>query len=747
MAECVSMSAQSTACIASLELDTETNRRDVYNHTINTALSGSFGHSLKKSVENYPTNGLAVQRSKKFSMGSSFVLNAAKLLCSILDVPDVDDDFCSLSSSRTKLKEMNSVEIEVATLKDSERIGSVVNFREGLGSNPGPGILISAFHGVSTSHSRRMLGCTFTTVYGWYKLFTVSMEQRRNARAGETEDPRANTPTSGIVRHDSHLRKSGSDPAGDWTRFALVGDNLYVGRTVAVSIAERITVSVVEGAVGLQLLSVLFIFHVDASVQERGFCEGDVLEVAGRRAGCVRQLLSQQGDSEQLGHESNTQSAPSYYFKGNGARKPLETTIAQRLLPGCTNIVPDPRSSDPSSEPGYSLILVPIAAGYFHLLDWAARNYASRVLKGPVYLEYLSTRLPSPEVCVPLVDQHIGRTFDSFAEKRVFETHAVTQFEHQGHMRKSESDPPRREAIALATADNWKMREFRRRIFKQESIFQRDVLAAEVNLKRSSEEVLQLKAVHNKDLDPRKPRTEPLEMKQVTICISIYDAMSSGNFGTCSLVPIGARSQIPTCSSNYSETAVSSVSEFLGGFLSPGADLRASVIIPAAVGTGAPGRFGELTVGCEIVLGAFPTDGSSTAIRCDVAITLAAPATLRGHLQVSLHVNNSVNDMVDCEHLGCLGGIRRAIEQWSINHRIPKDSASWVVDASALQVALQFVWMVVARELVGDHLQLRGRRPGSVREWLGALVFEDGNTCAMGREGVGVELDAVVAGR
>ncbi|KAJ8867614.1 hypothetical protein PR048_031417 [Dryococelus australis] len=30
-----------------------------------------------------------------------------------------------------------------------------------------------------------------------------------------------NTPTSGVVRHDSHLRKSGSDPAGDRTRFAL----------------------------------------------------------------------------------------------------------------------------------------------------------------------------------------------------------------------------------------------------------------------------------------------------------------------------------------------------------------------------------------------------------------------------------------------------------------------------------------------------------------------------------------------
>ncbi|KAJ8878912.1 hypothetical protein PR048_019515 [Dryococelus australis] len=35
------------------------------------------------------------------------------------------------------------------------------------------------------------------------------MEQRRNVRARETGDPRENPPTNSIVRHDSHLRKSG----------------------------------------------------------------------------------------------------------------------------------------------------------------------------------------------------------------------------------------------------------------------------------------------------------------------------------------------------------------------------------------------------------------------------------------------------------------------------------------------------------------------------------------------------------
>ncbi|KAJ8876193.1 hypothetical protein PR048_024102 [Dryococelus australis] len=46
------------------------------------------------------------------------------------------------------------------------------------------------------------------------RVIEVSMEQRRNEGAEETGDPRENPPTSSIVRHDSHLRKSG-DPAGD----------------------------------------------------------------------------------------------------------------------------------------------------------------------------------------------------------------------------------------------------------------------------------------------------------------------------------------------------------------------------------------------------------------------------------------------------------------------------------------------------------------------------------------------------
>ncbi|KAJ8892204.1 hypothetical protein PR048_004784 [Dryococelus australis] len=46
------------------------------------------------------------------------------------------------------------------------------------------------------------------------RVIEVNVERRRNEGAGETGDLGENPPTNGIVRHDSHFRKS-SDPAGD----------------------------------------------------------------------------------------------------------------------------------------------------------------------------------------------------------------------------------------------------------------------------------------------------------------------------------------------------------------------------------------------------------------------------------------------------------------------------------------------------------------------------------------------------
>ncbi|KAJ8891929.1 hypothetical protein PR048_004488 [Dryococelus australis] len=56
-----------------------------------------------------------------------------------------------------------------------------------------------------------------------YNPIEFSMEQRRNERAGENGRARENPPTSGVVRHDSHLRKSGTDPAGSRTRLVWLG--------------------------------------------------------------------------------------------------------------------------------------------------------------------------------------------------------------------------------------------------------------------------------------------------------------------------------------------------------------------------------------------------------------------------------------------------------------------------------------------------------------------------------------------
>ncbi|KAJ8867491.1 hypothetical protein PR048_031293, partial [Dryococelus australis] len=48
-------------------------------------------------------------------------------------------------------------------------------------------------------------------------VMEVNMERRRNEGAGETGDSRENPPTSSIVRHDSHLRKSVGATVAEWS--------------------------------------------------------------------------------------------------------------------------------------------------------------------------------------------------------------------------------------------------------------------------------------------------------------------------------------------------------------------------------------------------------------------------------------------------------------------------------------------------------------------------------------------------
>ncbi|KAJ8877074.1 hypothetical protein PR048_021526 [Dryococelus australis] len=48
-----------------------------------------------------------------------------------------------------------------------------------------------------------------------FRLDEVDIEKSWNVSAGVTGDPRENPPTSDIVRHDSRMRESGNDPAGN----------------------------------------------------------------------------------------------------------------------------------------------------------------------------------------------------------------------------------------------------------------------------------------------------------------------------------------------------------------------------------------------------------------------------------------------------------------------------------------------------------------------------------------------------
>ncbi|KAJ8894714.1 hypothetical protein PR048_000021 [Dryococelus australis] len=60
------------------------------------------------------------------------------------------------------------------------------------------------FRGSSHDHSVKLTKC----------LREVNMEQCRNARTGKTGEPRENPPTSGIVRNEIHLQKSGMPDRG-----------------------------------------------------------------------------------------------------------------------------------------------------------------------------------------------------------------------------------------------------------------------------------------------------------------------------------------------------------------------------------------------------------------------------------------------------------------------------------------------------------------------------------------------------
>ncbi|KAJ8874073.1 hypothetical protein PR048_024914 [Dryococelus australis] len=74
----------------------------------------------------------------------------------------------------------------------------------------GPGSIPAAAIDVGRT-ARRVAGdtCPLHAVVQPMRAIEVSIKQRLNERAGEAGDPRENPLTDGIVRHDSHMRKSG----------------------------------------------------------------------------------------------------------------------------------------------------------------------------------------------------------------------------------------------------------------------------------------------------------------------------------------------------------------------------------------------------------------------------------------------------------------------------------------------------------------------------------------------------------
>ncbi|KAJ8878790.1 hypothetical protein PR048_019376 [Dryococelus australis] len=73
----------------------------------------------------------------------------------------------------------------------------------------------------STTASEKTLEDLFRNKFSWWN--EVGMEQRPNARAGETGYPRESPTTSGFLRHDSHVRKYAG---GNQARFALVSADM-----------------------------------------------------------------------------------------------------------------------------------------------------------------------------------------------------------------------------------------------------------------------------------------------------------------------------------------------------------------------------------------------------------------------------------------------------------------------------------------------------------------------------------------
>ncbi|KAJ8883207.1 hypothetical protein PR048_015047 [Dryococelus australis] len=94
-----------------------------------------------------------------------------------------------------------------------------------------PGLVCTCFMGCVVSRCSAGAATTWTPCCGPHnsggsvafniEVLRADNGEVKNARAGKNGRSRENPPTSGIVRHDSHMRKSGTDPARNRTRLAV----------------------------------------------------------------------------------------------------------------------------------------------------------------------------------------------------------------------------------------------------------------------------------------------------------------------------------------------------------------------------------------------------------------------------------------------------------------------------------------------------------------------------------------------
>ncbi|KAJ8894107.1 hypothetical protein PR048_006717 [Dryococelus australis] len=104
------------------------------------------------------------------------------------------------------------------------------------------------------------------------------MEQRRNEDAEETGDPREDPPANGIIRHDSHMRKSGHNRrlvlmviVG--VGFRLVSDELY-GIIVSVSVVVNCFVAVPTDSRVNKRDAARVVVKISVSAEKVGACAG-----------------------------------------------------------------------------------------------------------------------------------------------------------------------------------------------------------------------------------------------------------------------------------------------------------------------------------------------------------------------------------------------------------------------------------------------------------------------------------------